>query len=323
MTVSADTNKISYIGNGTATEFAVPFPFLDAAHLKVYQLLNNVQSERTDWTIQDGNVVFASAPASEAQIVILREVPFTQETDYRENEILAAETLERNVDKLTMICQQIKEKVDRSVGVSLFSNANPSEIIDEIETLYVIKDEIIAAAKRAQDIKNCSDNIVAIVDAPGQAVSAAIAAGNAEKSAIDSAISANSAATSAINAEDAATAAAQSAYEVAHKSNVDLSNVTSIGKEKAIGWGKPNYAAGISISSGTVIPDNGVIVGVHNFSDGGYRSITINGVTLFNTRTGGSYLNSQSAGHQYSVSKGDTVIYVNYSSMIFYPCKGA
>ena len=124
MTVSTTTNKAAYIGNGVATSFAIPFPFLEQGHLKAYQLLDNVQTERTDWTVSNRNMVFATAPADGAQIVIMREVPMTQETDYRENEILPAETLERNFDKLTMQVQQLKEQADRAVTVDIFDNSN-------------------------------------------------------------------------------------------------------------------------------------------------------------------------------------------------------
>lgn len=78
MTVSMTTNKVSYIGNRVATSFAIPFPFLEKEHLKVYQLLNKLQSERTDWTLSGGNMVFETAPVENAQIVIMREVPYTQ-----------------------------------------------------------------------------------------------------------------------------------------------------------------------------------------------------------------------------------------------------
>lgn len=107
----------------------------------------------------------------------------------------------------------------------------------------------------------------------------------------------------------------------AEKANVSANNFNEAGKKAIVGWGIPNYNAGVAISSGYTAPDNGVIIGVHNFSDGGYRSITINGITLFNTRTGASYLNSQSAGHEYLVFKGDVITFSNYSSMIFYPCR--
>ena len=128
MTVSTTTNKVAYIGNGIATTFAIPFPFLEREHLKVYQLLNNIQTERTDWTVSGRNMVFATAPAENAQIVIIRKVPLTQETDYRENEILPAETLERNFDKLTMQVQQLKEQADRAVTVDIFDDTDAASL---------------------------------------------------------------------------------------------------------------------------------------------------------------------------------------------------
>ena len=115
MTVSSQTNKVIYIGNGVAKEFAIPFSFLEQEHIKVRQKKNDIQTERTDWTVKSGNLVFADAPESGAEIAIVREVPLTQETDYRDNEILHAETLERNFDKLTMQVQQLAEKQDRAV----------------------------------------------------------------------------------------------------------------------------------------------------------------------------------------------------------------
>ena len=134
MTVSTITNKVSYVGNGIATEFAIPFPFLETAHLNVYQLLNDIQTQREDWRVQNGNLIFETAPANGAQIVILREVPFTQETDYRENEILAAETLERNFDSLTMQVQQLKEQADRAVTVDIFDDTQAADLLPSIRT---------------------------------------------------------------------------------------------------------------------------------------------------------------------------------------------
>ena len=134
MTVSTTTNKVSYEGNGLATSFAIPFPFLEITDLKVYQLLEDVQTERKDWTIQNGNLIFTTAPVLGAQIVIIREVPLKQETDYCENEILAAETLERNFDKLTMLVQQLKEQADRAVTVDIFDDTQGAELLPNIRT---------------------------------------------------------------------------------------------------------------------------------------------------------------------------------------------
>ncbi len=153
MTVSTTTNKISYIGNGIATEFAIPFPFLETAHLKVYQLLNDIQTKRTDWTVSNGNMIFETPPANGAQIVILREVPLTQETDYQENEILAAETLERNFDRLTMQVQQLKEQSERAVTVDIFDDTQAADLLPSIRTA------VSDAAAYAQEAKQAEENV--------------------------------------------------------------------------------------------------------------------------------------------------------------------
>ena len=190
MTVSTTTNKVAYIGNGIATTFAIPFPFLEEEHLKVYQLLNDIQTERADWSLSNGNMVFETAPENGAQIVIIREVPLTQETDYRENEILPAETLERNFDKLTMQVQQLKEQADRAVTVGMFSNTDPSVLVDDIEVLYGIRDKISTVvqnkadinttAAHISDVNTAAANITAIQNAPNQAASAAASAADAQ-----------------------------------------------------------------------------------------------------------------------------------------------
>lgn len=190
MTVSTTKNKISYIGNGISTEFAIPFPFLEISHLKVYQLLNDLQTQREDWTIQNGNIVFETAPISGAQIVIMREVPFTQETDYRENEILAAETLERNFDSLAMQIQQLKEQADRAVTVDVFDNTQASELLPSIRT--AVSNAAAYAAEADQQAE----------------------------------IAADSAQTATAQANIAAGKAAEAVNTLADKANKDLSNCT-------------------------------------------------------------------------------------------------
>ena len=152
MTVSTTTNKVSYIGNGIATSFAIPFPYLDTSHLKVFQLLNDIRTQRTDWTILDGNLTFETAPATDAQIVIIRTMPFTQETDYLENEVLAAEILEKNFDALTMQIQQLKEQVDRALTVDIFDETNVTDLLPSIRSA------VSQAAEYAQTSEEQANN---------------------------------------------------------------------------------------------------------------------------------------------------------------------
>ena len=152
MTVSSQINKIIYIGNGVAKEFAIPFSFLEQKHIKVEQKLENVQAERTDWSVKDGNLVFENAPESGAEIAIVREVPLTQETDYRDNEILHAETLERNFDKLTMQVQQLAEKSARAVTVGIFDDTAADSLIPSIrKAVSDCADYATTAKNKAQE----------------------------------------------------------------------------------------------------------------------------------------------------------------------------
>ncbi len=174
MTVSSQTNKVIYIGNGIAKEFAIPFLFLEQRDVKVTQKLNDIQTERTDWTVENGNIVFKAAPESGAEIAIVREVPLTQETDYRDNEILHAETLERNFDKLTMQVQQLKEQLDRAVTVDVFDDTQAASLIPSIRKAV---SDCAEAVKTAKALKAETNDLLSA--ATRQANDAAVSAANA------------------------------------------------------------------------------------------------------------------------------------------------
>ena len=212
MTVSTTTNKVVYIGNGVATIFAIPFPFLEKEHLKVWQLLNDVQTERTDWSVSGGNMVFETAPADGAQILIMREVPLTQETDYRENEILPAETLERNFDKLTMQVQQLKEQAERAVTVDIFDNTDAASLIPSIR----------------QAVSDCAAYAATAQNEAQEALTQAQTAAN----------QAQSAATSATNAGNSET---HTATMLETKANINADNFSAAGKDLISTFGLPDY----------------------------------------------------------------------------------
>ena len=196
MTVSSQTNKVIYIGNGVAKEFAIPFSFLEKEHIKVRQKKNDIQTERTDWTVKSGNLVFADAPESGAEIAIVREVPLTQETDYRDNEILHAETLERNFDKLTMQVQQLAEKSARAVTVDIFDDTQADSLIPSIR-------------------KAVSDCQTAVEKTTANAQTATVHADAA-----------------AASATNAAASETNTAAMLGTKANVGLDNLTAAGKSQ-------------------------------------------------------------------------------------------
>lgn len=128
MTVSSTVNQTSYAGNGVTTVFAVPFYFLESAHLRV-TLIDNatsvgiVQTLNVNYTVTGagnqagGSLTMTAAPANGKTLLIVRVVPATQDTDYVSNDPFPAETHERALDKLTMIAQQTSTEVAKSLRV--------------------------------------------------------------------------------------------------------------------------------------------------------------------------------------------------------------
>ena len=119
MTVSVLRNQVQYTGNNSTTAFTVSFPYTEKSQVKVY-LDGAIQTITTHYTLTDpgstGTVTFGTAPGSNVIVSLIRETDFLQSTDYANNDILDAETLESAFDKLTMMCQQVKGLVDKSVG---------------------------------------------------------------------------------------------------------------------------------------------------------------------------------------------------------------
>jgi hypothetical protein len=129
------TKKNTYSGDGVTAAFAFSFPILAETDLLVQIKDTNgtVTSKTitthytvsgtgnrtglTDYT--SGTVTFTAGniPAATDTVIIKRNIPGTQETDYTEKGAFPAETHERALDKLTMLYLQQTEDIDRSLKV--------------------------------------------------------------------------------------------------------------------------------------------------------------------------------------------------------------
>ena len=127
MPVTTTTNRASYNCDGSTVAFAFTFPIFQTSDIKVYlrdedgneTLLTDpgeysVSAQNNDYS-NGGTVTTVATYASTYDLVIIREVSLTQETDYVENDSFPAETLEDLVDKAIMACQQLDEKVNRAI----------------------------------------------------------------------------------------------------------------------------------------------------------------------------------------------------------------
>jgi hypothetical protein len=123
MTITTTTRRKVYSANGATTVLAYDFKILASAHLEVYVdvgagLVLQVGGYTVDGVgvAGGGNVTFSVAPASGTNnVLLLRNVPLTQESDYVENDNFPAETHEQALDKLTMLVQQAFDLFNRSL----------------------------------------------------------------------------------------------------------------------------------------------------------------------------------------------------------------
>jgi hypothetical protein len=119
MTVISESASVSYTGDGSTTVFAVPFRFLLSGDLKVYVAGSLVVSGFTvtgAGNPSGGNVTFSVAPVGAAAIKIDRDPPITQLAAYANQDRFPASTHEAALDKLTMISQRHKLRLDGADG---------------------------------------------------------------------------------------------------------------------------------------------------------------------------------------------------------------
>lgn len=116
MTVSTEVDHNDYIGNGVTTSFPYTFRIFKKSDLvvQVADLNENITELvlDTDYTVTGaggytgGNVILSTPLTSGYQISISRELPVTQEIDFRNQGKFFAEVHEDGFDKLTMLIQQ-------------------------------------------------------------------------------------------------------------------------------------------------------------------------------------------------------------------------
>lgn len=134
MTITNTTLRNSYTGNGVATVFAFTFVVINevsqAQPYTIQVLLTDtlgaesIRTQGVDYTVQLGDdglgtVTFAIAPILNYKITLLSNVPNTQETDYIKSgtDKFPAESHEKALDKLTLICKQFTERFNRVLSL--------------------------------------------------------------------------------------------------------------------------------------------------------------------------------------------------------------
>lgn len=128
MAISTTASRISYAGNGVTTVFSFPYVFLANGDLKVIEKndttgVETVKTLTTHYTVSGGSgavgsVTMLTAPAAGVTLVLYDDPDITQGLDLLENDPAPAESMERAWDRLTLIAQRLKDRIDRAVRMT-------------------------------------------------------------------------------------------------------------------------------------------------------------------------------------------------------------
>lgn len=154
--ISNQIVKTRYIGNGVTRTFPINFAYTDKSQVK---LLIAIDQEETiispnDYNITGGNVIYPAnqerQPAAAGTVVLVyRETPQTQETDFTNQGGAWPETIEKSLDKLTQEVQEQSEKLSRCIATLPSSKFGPEELT--VEAIYGVRDATLGAAARADN----------------------------------------------------------------------------------------------------------------------------------------------------------------------------
>mgnify|MGYP002766482406 FL=1 len=221
MTVQKDVTKNIYVGNGSTRTFPFTFecPAEHSEYIKVYLMQDDGMALATSDYQLDMDAKQITYPSSGTalpegkKLVIMRELPLQQMMNLVNNGPYFAEDIETAFDECVMAMQQIAEKLNRSIimSVDIDGDAFVNEVPFEAGKSFRIADDgkSIVLTEDPAKVLPLVQGVYA--QAQAQAQSAAVSATAAAKSENSAAASANAATNSAQSASTSAASAAENA----------------------------------------------------------------------------------------------------------------
>ena len=214
MTVSTTTARNVKTGNDVTTSFPFDFAFEADGDLVVNRVVitsgvETLQTLTTDYTVTGGSgatgtIEMVSAPPATDNLVIERNLAYTQGTDYQPNDPFPAEVNETALDRLTFLVQQVLELTKRVIKLPL--NTTLSGVTFPVPVAL----KLFRWNATATDLEQTDDPAVSAAAAAVSETNAATSETNAATSETNAATSASAASTSETNAATSETNAATS-----------------------------------------------------------------------------------------------------------------
>jgi hypothetical protein len=176
MTVNAGIVRVSYAGDGATLEFAYPHRFYETGDLTVWLVDEDgeatLQEIATHYTVSgedtdsDGMVTMLTEPAVGETLIIINDPDIEQTYEYETADAFPAASHERALDRLTIICQRLSDRLDRCLHVPDYSDEDlpdTDEILAVAESVATVEAAAAAAEAAAAEAVAAAAEAVAIV----------------------------------------------------------------------------------------------------------------------------------------------------------------
>ena len=126
------TPRIQYVASPGQTAFDYPFPIFEDVDLAV-DVDGVTQALTTDYTVSGegeetgGTVTFLSAMAGNEIVTIYRDIPIDRLSDFQQNGPYSSVALNDELDRMTLVMQQLQSGVNRSLRFPVTSEATATQ----------------------------------------------------------------------------------------------------------------------------------------------------------------------------------------------------
>ena len=214
--IETTITKIQYDADGVQRRWSIPFPYADVKHISIYtkvgeepmvKVVDNYDIDEDDSVVIYPTVASGQEPLSAGtKIIIARETPETQLEDASQVHFTSKD-VERGLDKLTMITQELSTTAGETMEVSASAFGAAEEAVNTANEANATAGEAKTLAEQAVSVAN---------DANATATTANTKSDTAIKTAND----ANEKSTAAASTANAAKTVAGEANSTAKKANV-------------------------------------------------------------------------------------------------------
>lgn len=131
ITIAANDRRIQYTASGGQTVFPYDFPIFDDGEIAVYRTRSGATTLltfSTDYTVSGagaeagGDVTLTAGATASDIITIVGAMPNARTTDFQEGGDFLAATINRELDRLQIQVQELRNRLDRTVRLEVFDD---------------------------------------------------------------------------------------------------------------------------------------------------------------------------------------------------------